>query len=394
MHQRRAQRPVELLKILAVGTMLCAPASAQIERADAFRTAKQAAPVERQAIASAMAWLTRHQDADGKWSASEFMKHDPEEDRCDGKGDARHDLRVTGLALMALMANGSTMRSGPHRSAVKRAVIWIKERQIEGGLLRASKEHPLLVDHAIATFALSEAYQISRYRTLKRYVQLAVNALEKAQNPDKGWGRAPNDEASDPIATAWALFALRSAKHGALKVNTKLVAATRSYVDKVSSPMTGLYGEDWRLGRKQAGSNKAPKKSQRRKTSRRHAVAYAALGIIARRALGQSAKTHPPLIAAADQILKHAPRPDSPAAPSPHGYYFGSLALWESGGRHWKLWSKQLGETLCRDQRSKGSVAGSWNPSPAWKPRGGRVEATALAALTLSTLTRATRLRR
>ena len=392
MHQ-----PTALRKLVVVGgALFCAPALVQGQRVGVVEQARRSGAEARKAIESATSWLVKHQDAEGKWSAARFMKHDPEGDEGDGAGDARHDVRVTGLALLALMADGSTMRSGPHKRAVKRAVIWIKDRQIDGGFLRASPERDelLVVDHAIATLAISEAYQISKYRTLKRYVQRAVDALQKAQNKDKGWGRQPNDEASDPIATAWALYALRSAKVSKMKVDPERMQSARSFIDKISTPMTGRYGDEWRLGRKQIAGNPAPKNSKRRKRSRRHVAAFAALGIISRRALAQRPDTHPILLASADQILLQAPRLDSPAQPSLHDYFFGSLALHEIGGRHWKGWVKQLDKTLFRDQRRKGSVAGTWDPALAWFPQGGRVEATALGVLTLSFRSRYNRLMR
>jgi hypothetical protein len=50
------------------------------------------------------------------------MKHDVEGVPCDGAGATTHDVGVTGLALLAFLGDGNTMRSGPYRDVVKRGV--------------------------------------------------------------------------------------------------------------------------------------------------------------------------------------------------------------------------------------------------------------------------------
>lgn len=46
------------------------------------------------AITAACDWLARHQDADGKWDADEFMKHDVDGEPSTGAGNPVHDIGV------------------------------------------------------------------------------------------------------------------------------------------------------------------------------------------------------------------------------------------------------------------------------------------------------------
>ncbi len=72
-------------------------------------------------------------------------------------------------------------------------------------------------------------------------------------------------------------------------------------------------------------------------------------------------------------------------------WYYGSYALFQYGGQLWKKWNDAMLAALLNSQR-RGTVAstdepidedGSWDPIGEWGRAGGRVYATALAAMTL-----------
>ena len=65
-------------------------------------------------------------------------------------------------------------------------------------------------------------------------------------------------------------------------------------------------------------------------------------------------------------------------------WYDGTLALREVGRSAWDTWLPRLQEALLPAQRKDGVNNGSWDPIGAWGYEGGRVYATAIAAMTLA----------
>src|SRR5690606_13155010 len=169
----------------------------------------------------ALQWLKDHQDEDGKWDADDFMKHDVEGEPCDGPGNAVHDVGLTGLALLAFLGDGSTLRSGPYRDVVRKGVKWLREQQDEDtGLFGTANSNEFVYDHAIATLAMVEAYGLSDYKLLRKNAQMGINYLEAHRNPYSVWRYQPRDNANDTSVTGWCVMAYKAAQDFDLDVNT------------------------------------------------------------------------------------------------------------------------------------------------------------------------------
>ena len=80
-------------------------------------------------------------------------------------------------------------------------------------------------------------------------------------------------------------------------------------------------------------------------------------------------------------------------AQEPQGFYhwyYGTLAMFQTGDTYWNKWNAALQKTLLPSQRSGGpkdgspqDVDGSWDPVTYWDATGGRVYSTAMGALCL-----------
>jgi hypothetical protein len=90
---------------------------------------------------------------------------------------------------------------------------------------------------------------------------------------------------------------------------------------------------------------------------------------------------HPAAIEALDLLAR---TPPDRSRPNAYAWYYATLASFHAGGPQWDRWNTALQAALLPLQRRDGTALdGSWDPDPVWGGHGGRVYATALAAMTL-----------
>ncbi len=86
----------------------------------------------------------------------------------------------------------------------------------------------------------------------------------------------------------------------------------------------------------------------------------------------------------ADLMLKTLPEWDPDGFGCDMYYwYYGSYAMYQMGGRHWKAWNRAMKPAVLDSQRHDGSHHGSWDPVGPWGLPGGRVYSTASMVLCL-----------
>jgi hypothetical protein len=344
------------------------------------------------AVDAALRWLAGHQDEDGKWDCDQFMKHDdPALAVCDGPGNGVHDVGVTGLALLAFLGDGSTMRTGPYREQVKRAVLWLRDQQDPAtGRFGAAAAHDFLYDHAIAAYAMCEAFGLSGYSLLRAPAQRGLDYLAAHRNPYGVWRYQPRDGDGDTSVTGWCVMALAAGKHFGLLVDDAALKNAAVFLDAVTEP-SGRHGY---TTAGQRSSRKPGEHGVRFPAERSEALT--AVGLFARFFLGQDPKRTPAMQKAADLLLQQPPTWDEPGGRVDHyAWYYASYALFQMGGSHWRAWQKRLEPTLLQAQRrdpKQRNLHGSWDPACAWGDDGGRVYSTAILALCLQANYRYSRL--
>jgi hypothetical protein len=120
----------------------------------------QAAPAET-------GFLPVPQDVDGHWPAL-------------GLGsESAADLRVSAWIILSILGDGSTLKSGPHRSALCASVRWLQRQQDAAGRLGLRADADWLLDHAMATYALCEAIQGLRPPKASAPALAAAAALQR-----------------------------------------------------------------------------------------------------------------------------------------------------------------------------------------------------------------------
>lgn len=349
-------------------------------------------PISEQAVRDALEWLARHQNADGSWSPGslgpEPTSRCEKPDFCTGPGD-QFEMGLTGLALLAFQAGGHYDFNGAeHSETVRRGLDWIVGHQKSDGALVGTKDkggYPFpyhkyyMYEHGIAAFALADACAAAaalgrpQHEAYRQAAQRAVEFIEANQLNDGGWRYAPDKKRpGDTSVAGWQVLALKSAKEAGIPVSPGCVEKTRKFFQ------SRVMGENGRTGYE----DRIPQTD-----------ATTGVGMLARQFLLE--EPDDPLIAEAAEYLADLAEMqwgDHRAEDNADYYlwYNCTLAMFQVGGEPWRRWNDAVRDTLIGLQRHDGCRLGSWDPIDKWGKFGGRVYATALAALTLETYYRYT----
>ncbi len=344
----------------------------------------------KQALRDALDWLARHQDEDGKWDTDGFMSHCTGE-KCTGPGSPIHDVGITGLALLAFLGDGNTLRLGKFKSNVKKGILWLKDQQDDEGLIGEKVGQSFMYSHIIAAIAMCEAFGLSRFRLLRRPVQKAINYISGARNPYKAWRYYPRSGDNDSSVTGWAVIALASAKSFkdmGLKVSEDDFKGAILWYDEMTDPNTG------RVGYITKGSPPARPQELMEKFPASKSESITAVALMARFFAGQDPKKNPVMIQHAQLIAKKPPVWNTKdGSIDMYYWYYGSFAMYQMGGNYWRDWNQKMKKAVVDSQiHGKKCSRGSWDPVGAWGQEGGRVYSTSLMALCMEVYYRYSRL--
>lgn len=317
------------------------------------------------ALHRALAWLARHQSADGTWSARDFPKRCRDRP-CGGAAENDYVEATTALGLLPFLGAGNTHAEGKWRATVRRGVRALVGRQKDDGSWGTDPRRAYAT--AMATLALAEDYGMTGSPQLREPAQRAVDFWARTQSGSGGWRYAPGDGEADSSVTGWVAVALVGARRAGLDVPQRTMLGCRAWFQSRTSP-------DGSVGYTLPGSGTA---------------SMLGTGLFVETLLGSDAAS-PRLRATADQLAHRLPRlPASERDPAaefgpadPMHWFYGGLAAFQRGGDLWTVWELRLRDTLLPSQERDGDLAGSWPPLGATGRAGGRVVTTALCALAL-----------
>jgi hypothetical protein len=329
------------------------------------------------AVARALDWLARHQDADGRWNGgsqrvpvegleaegrTSFTAHCPAGDVCAGECHyIEADTALTGLALLAYLGGGHTHTGGRYAEVVGRGIDYLLRAQKADGDLRGPSRAVGMYCHAMAALALCEAYALTADARLRGPAERSVEFLARSQARDGlSWRYAPREPIGDTSILGWVVLAMKSAQDAGLRVSQVAQRGAIGWLGAVSSGSSG---------------GLASYQPARKVTPTMTAEAW-----VCRQFLGVGGPG-PASDEAADYLLRSAP---DRGPYNLYYWYYGTLAMFQHGGSAWTRWNDQVREQLVRRQRARGHAAGSWDPDDdLYGSRGGRIYSTSLAALTL-----------
>ncbi|HUG89974.1 MAG TPA: prenyltransferase/squalene oxidase repeat-containing protein [Planctomycetaceae bacterium] len=328
------------------------------------------------AVEASLAWLARIQEPDGRWDADRHGAGQIQLDaegrdtrgatQVDGHTGSRSDSGVTALATLAFLGAGYTHEEGRYATTVNRAIDWLISQQDEEGCLSGEATHyARMYCHAMATYALGEAYGMQSDPTfdarLRRPLERAVEYIVQRQNPDGGWRYRVGTQ-SDMSMFGWQVMALKSAEIAGVRipkaVNDKMVGflVDRSLGANGGLAAYGGYGD-----------------------SNQPTPTMTAEALFCKQMLGLP-REHRQSTEAVEYLLRHIPRRSEW---NEYYWYYGTMAAYHYGGGGWRQWNEPLRELLVAEQRRTGEHIGSWDPVGPWGQYGGRVYSTAVATLCL-----------
>lgn len=338
-----------------------------------------------EAVTAGLEWLRKHQDEDGRWDCAKFMKHDVEGDPCTGPGSPVNDVGVTGLALLAFLGEGNTLKLGTYRNEVRKGIKWLTEQQGENGLIGSTSSQAYIYSHAIATVALCEAYGLSEHRPLKKPAQNAINYIVQARNPYGVWRYQPREPDGDASVTGWMVQALLSAEAFELEVDKAALQAAMVFFESVTDPATGSAGYT-KMGE---GSSRPVGKQDVFPAAKTEALTGVVL--LCRFLMHQDPKDNKIMEKSANTMLSKPPVwNEKDGSIDMYYWYYASYAMYQYGGKYWDTWAKKLTDAAIKTQHRDGNPGfkgpnfkGSWDPVDPWGDEGGRVYSTAIMVLCL-----------
>lgn len=162
------------------------------------------------AVVRGLDWLQSVQSGNGSWGAGKSRSMTARQERA----------RLTGLALLAYLAHGETPQSEAYGETVQRAIQYLLNEQDEktGRFCPFSKtvgshDDIGVYGHAIATYALAEAYGLTHAPVLKQPLERGVRVIIDGQQEGGGWDhRYQHEKWSDLSVSGWQVQALKAAQ--------------------------------------------------------------------------------------------------------------------------------------------------------------------------------------
>ena len=289
------------------------------------------------AVGKALSHLRKTQNPDGSWGSASYGRHPA----------------ITGLACMALMAQGNVPGRGRYGKSVERGIKFLMKNVAPlTGFISGSGQGQMY-GHGFATLALAEAYGMMPSPQLQQKLRLAVRCIIRSQKPDGGWRYEPRPYGnSDLSVTICQVMALRAANNAGLKVGKKTIARAIKYTKRSANPDGGF-----RYMLDSGGSS----------------FALTGAGVTTLYGAGEYDSTEAKR--GLEYLKRHLQRYHGQGQYGHYfyGHYYAAQAMYQAGGKHWEFWYPRVRDDLLRTQLPNGS----------WQSHVGSVYGAAMGALVL-----------
>lgn len=308
------------------------------------------------AVVRSLEWMVAQQNEDGSWgTVSRYNKtwHDPK--WTPSLVNDQKATRQTALCLLALLAHGETPQSVQFGEAVRKAIDYLRGQQHpETGLFvplaesrpEKSGEDLGVYAHAQATYALAEAYALTRAPALKRPVERGIKIIINGQLENGAWGNWYEQNIADSSATSWQIQALKAAAAAGIRVDG-LDAA----MERAAAGVTYLYkGEGvWYY-----------RKGEVLKAPREGGPLISGAMVLSLQLLG---KQNDPMVLAGLRYMNDFgvtewnrawENPINKSLPATYEWYYNTQAVFQRGGSRWNTWNSEFAPMLLNQQQPEG----------------------------------------
>jgi hypothetical protein len=300
------------------------------------------------AVLRALRWLKKKQDPGGSW-----------------KGDADH-VAMTGLALLTFLAHGETPQTseefGPTVEKAIRFLIDFQAKDPKGKFSQNS------YTHGICTYAISEAYALTKIMAVKESMEKAVAFLIDGQQTDGGfhYGYAKGDKFDVSVA-GWNVQALKAATMAG-STHPGLPEAVKKVIMFLK---TQAYAQNG-TGFVYQGTPGKPSPGGGKWT-------MTGVGTLCLQLLGHAKDPETRQGLTCMEALTCVWPAGTNSKPQLYGWYYVTQAKFQAGESTWNAWNTQFNKQYTDSQIREDDGCGYW-PTGDW---GGSIYATTLATLTL-----------
>jgi hypothetical protein len=208
-----------------VGILSLLPATARAEEI----------PAEyRPAVQKALEYVAKSQNKDGHWEAF----------------GGQYPVSMTGVAGMALLMEGSTMREGKYKDNIKRATDWLMSKQQPNGLIgdpNSGEAGRYMYGHGFALLFLSCVYgeeeEGDRRKRLEEILTKAAKFSHEAQTAKGGWGYVSAKDGGgfdEGSVTITQVQALRAARNAGIPVPGDAIKMAQKYLQDSTNSEGGV----------------------------------------------------------------------------------------------------------------------------------------------------------
>lgn len=351
-------------------------------------------PTTEQSVEAGLRWVENQQHPEGFWDGND-------------KGFAgvpNCQPAYTGVAMLAMLGAGYDGHTGKFRETIRRGIEFLSASQFyDGGFpVTGGGDNSWIFAYLIGmgVWAINEAYAMTGDEALVGPAQRGIDYLVRVQTPAAGWRYGPRYIQSDSSCTAWVLMTMKTANLAGLRVAQKAFDGVDYWYERCQFDITGEEEQpedmttdyDKEVGVKRyfkaftgylALSGKEDSALQQNSMT--------PVGMVVRFFMGWQ-RSHPFLIGSANYLMDFLPQwrkgldgKGQALSWYFYFYYYGTLAMYQMGGRYWRAWNEKIKVMLPANQRvDPPALAGSWDQDTATS-NGGRLFATCMAVMTLET---------